>query len=517
MHQPIRIIVKTGAFLLGLGLGALTMTGCAGGPSATGALATGPAEPQLWPGDEGLTTRRRDCGCLDGPALPGGRFVIALTDSVDPGRAPVPHNPAERIVFAQLYETLVNVDCDGTVRPGLAERWACTEDSTVWVFTLREQARLWDGTRLTPAEVKEAWTFNQDCPRRRTASSPWSWFDARARTITVLDARRLAIRLPEPQADFPLLLAHPATAVALRRPGWTWPVGSGPCRLRATTPAPLPDLECRPNQHHPDSPAWKSLTFTVYPGRDPRDLVNTSSDLLLVENLDTLRFFREVPGFLVHPLPWNRLYLLVTCPRSNPGGDENWRDAARRLDPARDLTSISARVWSDIVFPTGPAVDCPQLAGPVAMVNSALRSWRLDELHLKADVLVYPAGDPGAHEIADRLAALSRTPVRVLPLPPDADAFVLDWQMAGAHILRLDQLFPTRCLQTAALLGRAAWIQKAGLGREGSPPLTDFIHPLALSRSWLVTREPLAGLRLAFDGTPLLGGLGRAAVAPELP
>ncbi len=36
-----------------------------------------------------------------------------------------------------------------------------------------------------------------------------------------LDARRLAIRLPEPQAAFPLLLAHPATAVALPRPGWT--------------------------------------------------------------------------------------------------------------------------------------------------------------------------------------------------------------------------------------------------------------------------------------------------------
>jgi hypothetical protein len=32
---------------------------------------------------------------------------------------------------------------------------------------------------------------------------------------------------------------------------------------------------------------------------------------------------------------------------------------------------------------------------------------------------------------------------------------------------------------------------------------------VALSRPWLITRDRLAGLRLAYDGTPLLDGLGR--------
>ena len=36
----------------------------------------------------------------------------------------------------------------------------------------------------------------------------------------------------------------------------------------------------------------------------------------------------------------------------------------------------------------------------------------------------------------------------------------------------------------------------------------------ALSRPWLVSRGPLAGINLAYDGTPLLAGLGRA-VEPE--
>ena len=49
--------------------------------------------------------------------------------------------------------------------------------------------------------------------------------------------------------------------------------------------------------------------------------------------------------------------------------------------------------------------------------------------------------------------------------------------------------------------------------------LTDggFVRPLALTRNYLVLRGDLAGIRLAFDGTPLLSGLGRAAEGGPLP
>lgn len=490
-------------------LGALLVAGCGAPPTpVTGPVAE--AAAQLWPGPDGLTSRRQGCDILPGEPAPGGEFTFALFDTVQPGRAPVPHNSAERVVFAQLYETLVNVSCDGTVGPGLAEHWACTEDSTVWVFTLRPDARLWDGTRVTPAEVKEAWTLNQDCPRTRSSASPWAWLNARAASVTVLDARRLAVRLPEPQAAFPLLLAHPATAVALPRPGWTWPVGSGPCRLRATTPAPLPLLECRPNQNHPRAPRWKSLTFAVHPGADPRDLPARGADLQLVRTRASLEFFREAPGHTATALPWDRLYLLVSCPEQNPAGDGLWAAAAAGLDPARDLTTIGARPWPEIVFPAGAPVACPQLAGPVSLGGSALRRWNLPDLNLAADALVHDADDPGAAEIANRLGGLAAGPVRVVGLPADAASFVLDWQMAGAHVVRLDHVFPTRCLQTATLLGKSAWIQKAGLGHDDPlVPLRVFVHPLALSRPWLVTRGSLAGVALAYDGTPLLTDLGR--------
>ena len=472
----------------------------------------------LWPaGDSGpWTPIREDCGTLAGPAASGGHFVFTLTDSVLPSRAPIPHNISERVVFAQLYETLVQVDCAGETRPGLAESWTCTEDSTVWIFTIREGARFWDGTRITAEDVRRAWGHN------------------RARTVNVLDARRLAVRLSAPHARFPMLLAHPATAVSVTRPGWTWPVGSGPCRLRASDPAPLPDIAGRPNQNHPAGPAWKSLTFRISPDTDPRDFLITDMDLTLVRDMDAVRFFDDAPGFRSVPLPWNRLYLLVCPPEMNPRGAERWITAAAKMDPGRDVTAVSARSWPEIVFPAGGEDRCPRVKSPVTSAKSARLDWNLAEKNLDQDVLAYPSGDVGAREMAHRLGALTGGPARTVALSDGGIDFALQWQMAGAFVLPLDQQYPTGCLQMATLLGKATWLLEAALGQP-DPPVIDslaaadryaapsqepptkalrrkgLVRPLGLSRSWLVMRGSLAGIELAFDGIPLLAGLGAHA------
>jgi hypothetical protein len=483
-----------------------------------------------------LTSSREGCEVLAGPAAPGGNFTVTLTEEVQPGRAPIPHNGSERLVFAQLYETLVQVDCAGETRPGLAERWTCTEDSTVWVFTLRQDARFWDGSRITAEDVRRAWFDNEKCPAVPGRPSPWTWLNARSETVSALDARRLAVRLPEPHARFPLLLAHPATAVSVTRPGWIWPVGSGPCRLRASDPAPLPDLVCRPFPDHPAQPAWKSLTFRILPDTDPRDHVASDTDLILVRDMAAVAFYDDAPGFQTVPLPWSRLYLLVCPPEANPQGSGRWLGAAARMDAGRDLTAVSARTWPQIVLPAGGDPDCPQLSGPVAGAGSARLDWNLAEKNLGPEVIAYPGDDPGARELAHRLGALAGEPARTAALPQGGIAFALQWQMAGAFILPIDQQYPTGCLQMATLLGAAAWLQKGALDRPeqfsdslaaadlqaagppSSPAATlvskGLVSPLGISRSWLVARGSLAGLELAFDGTPLLAGLGAAAGDP---
>lgn len=515
--------------------------GCGGPPEIERPGAEAPPPPQdVWPGPEPgtKTPTRPQCRILDEQARPGGSFVFALHDSVLPGRAPVPHNPSERIVFAHLYETLVRVDCEGRLLPGLASHWTCTEDSTVWVFTLRKDARFWDGTRITPDVVREAWSANQDCPAGAGGGSPWAWLNPRAQTVTPVDGRRLAIRLPEPQVSFPWLLAHPATAVALRQREGAWPLGSGWAAVDAD--ASTPDLACRPNAHHPQAPIWRELTFRVLPGSDPRDLAAGQVDLLVVRTLNQVEFFRSAPGYDVLPLPWNQLYVLVCPPQGNRDGVGIWLPAVRPADALPRSATVDWRSWDRLEFPAWTAGSCPQLTGPVADRGSAPLQWGLADLDLDGRCLVYPRDDAAGRELAEHVAARTLEPVRTVPLPEEQLAFVLQWQMAGAIILPCRQQYPTGCLQLACLLGRASWLQAAflsaaaagdlpqpdeslvGAGRYLDAPgpaaaaalrAQGLAHPLGLTRSWLVSRAGLAGLALDFDGTPLAQDLGRAEPA----
>src|SRR5205814_477497 len=87
--------------------GLLVAAAC-GGAAPRGELP--PPAPALAPSDT---------ACLIAAGRPASRdtVAIALTDPVDPAHAPLPRNVAERFVFAQLYETLVRVDCQGRVLP----------------------------------------------------------------------------------------------------------------------------------------------------------------------------------------------------------------------------------------------------------------------------------------------------------------------------------------------------------------------------------------------------------------
>jgi len=85
----------------------------------------------------------RDTACVLAAGLvqPTDTLTVALLGSVDPAHAPVAVSDAERLVFAQLYEPLVHVDCAGRVVPGLADSWRVDSGGRRWTFTLRRDAQ----------------------------------------------------------------------------------------------------------------------------------------------------------------------------------------------------------------------------------------------------------------------------------------------------------------------------------------------------------------------------------------
>src|SRR5689334_20798690 len=84
--------------------------------------------------------------------------TVAISNAINPSNAPYPLNDSERLVFRQLYETLVRTDCHGRATPGLAASWQLDPDGRTWIVTLRENATFSDGTAVTAADVRASWT-----------------------------------------------------------------------------------------------------------------------------------------------------------------------------------------------------------------------------------------------------------------------------------------------------------------------------------------------------------------------
>ncbi|HEU5169697.1 MAG TPA: ABC transporter substrate-binding protein, partial [Gemmatimonadales bacterium] len=163
------------------------------------------------------------CALGDG-ATRADTLTLAPAAPVDPARAPNPASDAERLAFRQLYATLVQLDCTGAPRPGLAQAWR-REDERTWSFLLRADATFWDGSPVLAEPVIAAW---------RSRPAAWEVIDrAGIASIAAAGAREIRVAFATPEDRAPALFAHPALA-PVQPPGTgTWAVGAGPWRPAA--------------------------------------------------------------------------------------------------------------------------------------------------------------------------------------------------------------------------------------------------------------------------------------------
>src|SRR5439155_25153325 len=236
-----------------------------------------------------------------------------------------PSNESERLRFRQLYETLVRVDCNGRVGPGLAASWRLDANRSTWIVTLRDKARFSDGTAVTAADVVSDWSIGSSGDGLRPEVR------RRVRAVSALDDRTLEIALRSERGDAPLALAHTDLAIARRVPGSLWPVGTRPARIALDGDSPASTGPTGPTGRSvitlirlpADSPSLDrpenllSVRFIVAPGRDPRDLLDQGVDLLLVRDSRALDYAATLPQFVTTPLEWQRTHVLLIPGRAS--------------------------------------------------------------------------------------------------------------------------------------------------------------------------------------------------------
>lgn len=341
-------------------------------------------------------------GCLlvpPGVAARAPLITVALTDSIDPTHAPVPRNDAERLVFRQLYETLVRFDCEGRAVPALAESWTSSEGGRRWAFTLRADAQFWDGAPVTARDVVVG-------------------KGGVGYTLTPIDARVVGVWLARGSDDPPAFLADPALAVTKAAPGGDWPIGTG--RYWVT------GANATPQEIRAHSPAGDTLLFRQASGKDPRDLLDAGVDLLATRDRSVTDYAATQPAFAVVDLPWDRIYVFAAA-----------EPPATRLDGLEQAVRGEARrpqgggFWWEELQACGPP---PSPAPPTPAVRR----------------IAYARGDPTARDLAGRIAALGGGTAQVLGASEFSRS--LSAGSAAGYVIALPRAVPDVCRAARDLL-----------------------------------------------------------------
>jgi extracellular solute-binding protein (family 5) len=392
-----------------------------------------------------------DTACTIGAGRPIARdtITIAVTDAVDPRHAPLPRNDAERLVFAQLYESLIRVDCQGRALPGLAATWEEAPGDR-WAFTLRDNARFWDGAPVTARDVLAAWRSHEP---------------ALATNLTVTGDRTFTV----PASDAPFQrLADQALAVTKPAPGGSWPIGTG--RYWMTSGDPADALVAQPVART----GQPVVMIATVPASAARDALDGEAGVLITDDPAALEYARTLPGYVDVPLEWSRTYVLLTPGHDKAvGGDlrlESLREAVRG-DARPAEWSGAGRFWFADLQACGIA--------PVRdTLGSAARRRRV----------VYKQTDRSAADLAARLVglgALGRGAVAA-GVAPSAFESSLRAGTDLAYVLELRRRVYDACRAALEL-----------------PPWTaaGTIQPLLDVRSHAVMRRGLPRMTLDWDGT----------------
>ncbi len=469
--------------------------------------ACGTTEPEPGPEPVPPAPPASACALLTDTLGTADETRVALLEPVSASSAPRARNESERFLFQQAYQTLIRVDCHGRVGPGLAESWTSEDDGRSWRFVLSEEARFWDGTRVTSEDVIREWE-----------SEP-SW-GGRV-SITAESERVFEVQFDGPHTDVPREFAEPDHAITRPQEDPAWPVGTGPYRLEGPVPSTdFSHLEVNAYAVDRRSP---TISFRLATTTDARDQLDDRIDVMITGDPDVLDYAARRSGMTSMPLPWNRTYVLMSPTRvrelrADVGTTLPVVPMAMRQALASDAVRGDAREheskawWEEELSCPAEVERLRELPPAVPTAAYRVRGPRR---------VVYVEGDAVAQALAERIVALAMRPVSVeqstalangVPGLGEAD-YALLVEGSGPDefeeslndgdeflfVLALPSRSLDPCYHLTRLAERVPWLNIGWL----DPAAT--ILPLIDTRKHVVARDGAVSLSVGWDGTVLIG------------
>ncbi len=470
--------------------------------------------------------RAEECGLFpDGDEA--DTVTIALTERVDPTHARWPQNDSERLLFRHFYETLIRVDCRGRAYPGLAESVRADEGGRRWIFSLRANARYWDGSAVTASAIVSGWLSDETSARHLRAAG------ISLRSVTAINDRTLSVALNDRHASLPHLFADPVLAVAKPDSSSRWPQGTGPYQVVPHAHGTGESLSEHFSTAYPVTSKSEVhrpvVRFQLAYGVDPRDVLDGGVDLLVTSDRAVMAYAARRVQLALVRLPWQRTYALLS-----PGWVRRASMAILEAESLGTMVPLGFReaLARDAVRAEARGARSPfwweDMAGCRVSVQSAAASRAVSGAGSESGRrrIVYNRDDPTARDLAERMVALIGSagsdlqPSDALSffrfeffegdarlvaagLGPEEFAAALDAGDESAYILALPRRALDRCQQVQALVSAADWLAAGAAGELG---LSLVLAPLVDTRSRAIVRRGLSGLVASWDGTVFLGG-----------
>jgi peptide/nickel transport system substrate-binding protein len=192
-----------------------------------------------------------------------GEVRVAVGEDIWPltGQGPSSKTFAAGQLSVNVYEPLLTLGSDFTVRPGLAERWEMAGPTT-WRFFLRHDVQFHDGRHFTADDVVWSWTGRQFLPASVTSTLV---------AVTKVDDYTVDFVSSAPDFELPAALVHPEGAIVPNHAANDSmpPVGTGPYKVVEYVPRQRVVVERFDNYWGP-KPTVRRLTFLFVPDAQAR-------------------------------------------------------------------------------------------------------------------------------------------------------------------------------------------------------------------------------------------------------
>jgi ABC-type transport system substrate-binding protein len=242
----------------------------------------------------------------------------------------------------QVYEPLIYLGSDYTLKPGLAERWELQPDGKTWRFFLRQNVKFHDGTPFSADDV--VWTWGVRQPEGKTLTTVLNTLGPDS--VKKIDQFTVDFTPAQTNLRLPEQIVHPEGAIVKNGThNDTAPyAGTGPWKYESYTPKQTASF-VRNDAYWGDKPKVRKMSIRFYPDPQTRleALKSGQADLAIDLPADATKSLSNDPNFKVVKSKAGRNHLLYV----------NKLDGRLTQDPAiREAVTyaIDRQAYVDVVL-----------------------------------------------------------------------------------------------------------------------------------------------------------------------